>query len=137
MFMAQSIYETYKTDQKLEEDGIMYNVGTSKFRIAHAGPTNRKFSKLMQTLTKPYLRAIQTKTIDPELVEDLTREAYAKAIILGWENVPDESGKPLKYSVDNCIELMKKLPHLFAELQEVSKEQAVYRAVTVEAAAKN
>lgn len=129
----------YKANEKLELEGIWYKPAQApgcRFLLAFAGHTNRQLVKVMARLTKPYAKLIANNMVDPDILNDLMVQAFSESVILNWENIQFE-GAELSYSRDNCIKLMKALPHLFKELQEVAQTEYLYRANTTEALAKN
>lgn len=86
---------------------------------------------------KPYRRQIQNETMESALVERIVKEVYAETVVLGWENVEDENGNAMEFSVENCIKLFDDLPDLFRDIQEQSQRAALFRAEVREADAKN
>lgn len=138
-----SLYKQFKTDANLEKEGILLELGQTDdgkpiaFRIARAGGGNVAFAKVMEAKMKPYRRQLQTDTLDPKVAERILREVYAEAVILGWENVQDEDGNEMEFSVENCIKLLTDLPELYLEIQQSSQKTALYRQMVREADAKN
>src|SRR5690606_30785342 len=89
--LLMSLYNTFETDKSLERDGIVLDYGFNsknqpiQIRIARAGGANTKFAKVLEQKMKPYKRAIANDTMDNKVAEKLMVEAYADAVILGWE----------------------------------------------------
>lgn len=133
-----SLYKQFKSDDKLEKQGILLEYGFNSaeqpitIRIARAGGANTAYTKMLETRVKPYRRQIQTETIDNGVVEKLMREVYAATVVLGWENVEDSEGNPLPYSVANAVKLFTDLPDLFKDIQEQSQRSALFRAELLE-----
>lgn len=138
-----SLYKQFKTNENVERDGILLEYGenskgkTVAIRIARAGGANSQYQKLMEARVKPYRRQIQNETIERALVERLLRQVYAETIVLGWENVEDESGKELPFTVENCVKIFEDLPDLFQDIQEQSQRAALFRQEVLEADSKN
>lgn len=138
-----SLYKQFKADGNLERDGILLQYGENSagqpicIRIARAGGANTEFTKAMEAATKPYRRQIQTETMPLVQVQKLMHKVYAQSVVIGWENVEDEEGKPMQFSVDNCIKLFQDLPDLFLDLQEQAQRAVLFRAEIRDADAGN
>jgi len=138
-----SLYKQFKTDTKLEKEGILLQYGTNSkgqpicIRVARAGAGNDQYVKRMEAKVKPHRRLIQNETIERAVLLSIIREVFAETVVLGWEGVEDENGKPLSFSKDNAIKLFTDLPDLFEDIQEQAQKAALFRADIREADAKN
>jgi len=138
-----SLYKQFKTDNTLEKDGILLEYGENSkgkpicIRVARAGGSNNAYAKRMEARVKPYRRQIQNETMESALVERIVKEVYAETVVLGWENVEDENGNDMEFSVENCLKLFDDLPDLFRDIQEQSQRAALFRQEVREADAKN
>lgn len=138
-----SLYKQFKTDKNVEKEGIVLNYGKNskgadiEIRIARAGGANVQYAKLLEVKTKPYRRQIQNETLDNDVAEKITKEVYAKAVVLGWSGVEDENGKEMEFSFENCMKLFDDLPDLWADIQQQSTKAALFRADILEQDAKN
>lgn len=138
-----SLYKQFKTDKNVEKEGIVLNYGKNskgadiEIRIARAGGANVQYAKLLEAKTKPYRRQIQNETLDNDVAEKITKEVYAKAVVLGWTGVEDENGKELEFSFENCMKLFDDLPDLWTDIQQQSTKAALFRADILEQDAKN
>ena len=138
-----SLYSQFKTDKNIEKEGIVLNYGKNskgadiEIRIARAGGANVQYAKLLEAKTKPYRRQIQNETLDNDVAEKITKEVYAKAVVLGWSGVEDENGKELEFSFENCMKLFDDLPDLWTDIQQQSTKAALFRADILEQDAKN
>jgi len=128
-----SLYSTFKTDQSLEKDGIVIEYGTDdeenpiRFRVARAGGGNKKFAKQLQIALKPHRRAMQTETMSDALADKIYREVFCKTVLLGWENVTDESGKILDFTFENAMKILSDLPDLFEDLKAQASKVSLFR----------
>jgi hypothetical protein len=145
-----SLYSQFKADENREKTGVVLEYGfldkedgtpdptkPISIRIARAGGSNTAYTKRMEHKLKPYRRQIQTETMDTPLAEKLVREVYAETVVLGWENVTDPDGKPIPFTVENCVNLFIALPDLFKDVQEQSQRSALFRAEILERDAGN
>jgi len=132
-----NIHSVFSTDQGLEKAGITIDYGDFQVRIARAGGANKEFSKLLDRLTKPYRRAIDTGTIDLKIAERIEHEVYARSVILGWEGVTDSKDKPIKFTPEACMQLFEDLPDFFIDIRQQAQTVVLFRAEVQEGAAKN
>lgn len=131
-------YQMYKTNTAAEADqGIALDYGTFTIRVARAGGANKKFGKLLNDRLKPYRRQIDNDTLGEGIAEKVMAETYADAVILGWDGVTDESGKPLVYCRANVIKLLLDLPELFLDIQQQAVKAGNFRIEERETDAKN
>lgn len=138
-----SLYKQFKTDANLETKGILLEYGESAngkpttIRIARSGGANKRFMKAIETKTRPYRQQIRLGTLDPDLDLRLNKECFAETVVLGWENVQDENGNEMPFSVANCLKLFNDLPELFLDIQAQSQRVALFREEVLEDDAKN
>lgn len=144
-----SLYKDFGTDKQAERDGVLVNLGDVRFLVARAGGSNRKFVKTFKEKSEPFRHAIDTKKMADEDAQRILAETYAETVILGWESavrdengdlVKDAKGKPkvqqsiegpdgkqMKFSVENCTQLLMDLPELFRRLQEIAMDIANFQ----------
>ena len=138
-----NLFKQFATNPSIEREGVLLEYGSTddgkpiRIRVARAGGANIKFTRLMEAKTKPYRRQIQAGTVDRVVLERLAREVYAEAVVIGWENVQNEDGEPMVYSVPTCIALFEKLPDLYEDIVEQSTRMALFRAEILEEDSKN
>lgn len=138
-------YEKYRTDDSLEKDGILLDLGESGcFVVARAGGANRKYQELVRKLTQKHRRQILAGTLDASVADRITIEAFSKTIVLGWlqkgdrrgdfvceHDVTGPDGLPLPFNPQNAARIMTDLPDLFADIKECAENAAGYRAEVV------
>lgn len=133
-----STYNTFKTNPQSEIEGFVADLGEpGKFTICRAGGANANYYKALQRLSQPHRQAIRNEMIDPEVQARIIREAFAEAVVIGWEGVTDENEQPLPYSKENAIKLFNDLPDLFAQIQGWATNMANFRFQRLKADAKN
>lgn len=135
--MASNVHRLFKTDQKLEVEGIYLDFGHFKIRIARAGGANKAYLKAVEKKSRPFRRAIQQEMLDNEQAMKIMREIYAETVVIGWEGVTDGEGNPLEFSRDNCLKLFEELPDLFTDVMDQSNKIALFREDIREDDAKN
>lgn len=87
-------YGSFRSDTAAEQQGVELDYGPFRVTIARAGGANKSYERILESLTKPYRRAIQLETLDQKVSERIMREALAKAVILNWEVRVDKDGNP-------------------------------------------
>lgn len=138
-----SLYQKSKTDVAKERDGVplpycLNSKGEQiTFMVAREGGRNLMYQKVAEVIFKPYRRQIQHNQIDPEVLENLLAQVYAKAVVKGWENVEDEDENPLPYNEENVVKLLTDLPVVFDAIKEVARDYNNYLEESLDNDAKN
>ena len=151
-----SLSDHFKTDAELERKGVGIDLPANDdgsvpcIYIARAGRNNPDYQKVVDRIMKPFRRAAQVGALPQKKQDELTREAFAEAGIVGWKNVllSDVSGNDGKegrtldegfadYSKDNAVKLLTRLPDLYTSLIELSVDRNTFLAVEKEEDAKN
>lgn len=141
-----SMYKQFESDQNAEQNGIVLDYQTFRVTVARAGGSNKKFQKTLEAVTRPYLRAIKTETIDPDKANELMIQTYADSIILGWETLRDgqwvrgiesKDGELLPFTKANVAATLTALPNLYDDIREQAANAVLFRLSTREAAAGN
>ncbi|MCK5603636.1 hypothetical protein KAR91_17250 [Candidatus Pacearchaeota archaeon] len=137
-----ALRKMFETDTAVERDGVWseYAPGV-EVRIARAGGSNKHFAKVMQRLAKHHRRAIQTESVDPDILRDIFIKAYAQAIIVDWKGFTKDlithddadSETELDFNTDNVEAVLRAQPNLFDDIQKVSETISYYRAEINEA----
>lgn len=98
----------FKTNASVEVTGVWHDLGDGRIRIARFN--NPAYLKVIRRLTTPFAKLINTETDEAiEKVNEITIEAMAEAIVVGWERLMDE-GQELQYSKENAMMLLTKYP---------------------------
>jgi hypothetical protein len=141
----------FKTDEKVEQQGVWLDYGDTRIRIARAGGANKKFAKVLDKKTKPYRRALASGTMDNDRANNILRETYAESVVLDWQTKvgdewkpgidPEDAGLPagdlLPVNSDNVLLALTALPDLYQDIMSQAQSIALFRAELDEAAAGN
>lgn len=132
-----SMYRQFKTDPKLEQQGIELDYGDFVVTAARAGGTNRSYQRVLNQKTRPYRRAIAAGAMEPELEQRLLRETIAETCILGWHTRVDgelrpgiespEGGELLPVTTENLLSTFEALPLLYEDLAQQITNGALFR----------
>lgn len=138
-----SLYKTNRTDPEKEKNGVKLEYGVNSkgepitFLVAREGGRNIQYQKVAEQIFKPYRRQLQHGVIDPEILENLLAQVYAKAVVKDWSGVEDENDNPLPYNEANVVKLLTDLPVVFDAIKEVARDYNQYLMESLEAEAKN
>lgn len=136
-----SLFDLYGTDEKKEVEGVEVTFPPNEdgsvptFVIAATSKSNQKYSKALELATKPWRRNIES--MGTENAERIYREVFAKHVIKGWRNVQDKDGTEIPFSVENAMELFKKLPRLYDDLTQRAGSIELFREAQREEEAGN
>lgn len=130
--MAESIYDLFETDAKLEAEGFIFDITPKiSFTLARAGGANLRYQKAMEVKTRKHRSAIENNTISVELANQLMVEAFAETVVLGWKGITDKKGKKVPFTPENAVNLFTKLPDLFIDVREAAAARANFSAKEV------
>lgn len=134
-----NVNKLFGTDKKVEAAGIELDYGEFWIKIARAGGGNKKYMRVLEAVSRPHRRAIQSGNLPPEKANEVLQEVYAKAVVLDWggEGMVDEAGKPLKFSPKACMDLFQRLPDLFEDVKAQAESFINFKVEEAEADAKN
>lgn len=136
--MSKSVFEAFGANAKGEVAGIEveYDIGSGEpcvFRIARAGGSNVPFKVAAEKATRVYRRSgVDLNSLPPAVQDKVTRELYAKHIVLGWSGVYGDDGEPIEFSVAKCIELFTALPDLLQFIINEAVNFQNFRKASVE-----
>lgn len=138
-----SLYKSSMTDAEKEKNGVILEYGTNSkgepisFMIAREGGRNVQYQKVAEMIFKPYRRQIQHNSIEPDVLENLLAQVYAKAVVRSWSGVEDEHDQPMAFSEENVLKLLTDLPVVFDAIKEVARDYNQFLMDSLEAEAKN
>lgn len=140
-------YAGFRSNTAAEQAGIELDYGPFKITIARAGGANRSYERILESLTKPYRRAIQLETLDPKISQRIMKEAMAKTVILNWETLVDGDGYPdvngvdwrqgledpdtgelLNFSWENVLKVLQhqEIQNLYDDIRTQSSKEALF-----------
>jgi hypothetical protein len=147
------MWAQFSTDPNVEKEGVWLDYETFRIKVTFAGETNKKYTKLLEILTRPHRRQIANGTFSNERSTAILHRAYAETVILDWETVTGEDnainqrifergiqsrdGSLLPFNKDNMVATFKALPRLFLDVKEQAESIAHFRAEEVENEVKN
>jgi predicted transcriptional regulator len=142
-------YDSFRVDKDLERKGVVIDYEKFRVTIARAGGNNKRYEKVLERLSRPYQRAIQTETLDNDKSMDLLKQAYAEAVVLDWETNVDgewkrgiedpDTGELLPFNTENVLRVLRhgELHDIWHDLRSQATKAALFRASLEEARAGN
>lgn len=99
------IFDTYATNETLENEGTWIAHQDAKFKIARAG--NTKYSNLITTLVEENQLLLDKNDAAADKLSDaLIVKTLASTVLLGWEGSVTYKGKKISYSIENAEMLL-------------------------------
>lgn len=138
-----SLFEQFATDTNKENDGVKIEYPANKdgsipsITVRRTGRANKRYSKALNTATKPHRRQIDLGTFDDEASEKLFKKVFVDTIVVTWENIQDEKDKEIPFSKENVMALFDKLPDFYEDVQRRSGDISLFRNEVMESDAKN
>jgi hypothetical protein len=123
------------TDPALEENGVEVQLSEDAY-ITVRRSNNQKFKDLLTSLRKPYEQRIQRGTMDQKVLDQLTRQAVAKEVLIGWRGIKLD-GKEVKYSPAKAEELLKKYEDFQEDVLTAANTRETFRRQVQEENEKN
>ena len=114
----------FKTDKNAEQEGVWVDYG-SGFRVKLGRVGNRKFKEFMLKRGKPHMRKMQQGTMDADTADVLMREAIAQTILLDWEGLLDDNGKPIPYSKEEAKKALE-IDDFYQEIFDLAQQRELF-----------
>lgn len=136
--MTKSIFDLFETSADMEKSGVWLDFKDyGKIKIARAGGENFRYMKAFETAFRPHRKLIEMGAFPEDEARDLLIDVYASTVVLGWEGLKDKDGSDIKYSKADCAALLKRVPALFAFVQEKAGNFSNFRDGDIEDEVKN
>lgn len=130
--------EKIKSNLKKENDGVWVPFSEGiELRIARA--RNPLYLEKLQALVDPYRQSIRDDTISADVLGGILKKVRAETILLDWDNIEDENGKPIQYSSKQALEFFNdpELKELYAFVVITSERAELFRKDFVKESEKN
>lgn len=132
-----SLYSTYETDQSAETDGVWVDLGPElKVKLRRFScPQAKTVRKRLET---PYAGTIRAGgSIPDEVMEGITIQIIAEAIIVDWEGATDREGNPLPNTTAAKLQVLNDLPDFRNQIAAIALDRDTFKKELDEDAVKN
>jgi len=133
----KSLYEQFKTNPALEQDGVVLDFGGPKFRVRRTGGANRKYKAIFSAKIRPFSRAIANGSFSEEKSDEVLKDVFFEAVMVDWANVTDEANNPLEFNKANFLKVMNDLPDLWSAIRQEADNIKNFQDETAEADGEN
>lgn len=116
-------FQLFETNQNLESGaGVKIEYPGFSIVIHRAGGSNKKFTQVLSTKMKPYRHKFERGLLDDETANKIMIEAYAEAVVVGWEGVRDKNNELLPFTKENVVQLFNALPEFFQDVVKQAQQ---------------
>ncbi|KKN70971.1 hypothetical protein LCGC14_0425730 [marine sediment metagenome] len=130
--------ERIKTDEAKEIQGVWvdYILG---IRLKVARARNPKYQEELRNLVDPKTKDAREDKLDIQVLANLLNTVRARTILLGWENIDDNDGKPIPFSVGQSEKFFAdpELKDFCSFVVAISENADQYAKEVLEESAKN
>lgn len=128
-----------KANVDLETRGIEFDYGGIKVRLARMG--NPNYQAMVRRLTKKYAlkSGVSMQDLSVDDFESISKEAFARTIIVGWSEMELEEGQPREYSWEEALDIISNPEYhaFYTFCQTQSQNRANFESQLEEDDAKN
>lgn len=128
-----SLRKDYGVDKEKAQNGVWQELGGIRLLIAHIG--NQQYRNKIESLTSGKRGKIRRGTAQLSEYESINRRAVAETVLLDWENLQDDNGKDIPYSIQKVVQLFDEFPQFYEDVMELASNLRFYQEEE-EAAAK-
>ena len=122
----------YVTDDSLESEGVELDFGNFFITIRRAGGSNAGFQSRMAEILDAQDKDISGKVRKSDDDKQMLYALFANYVVVGWRGLKDESGKEIKFSPQNCIDLFNSSDEIYIHVSVQSMKLDNFRAEKVE-----
>jgi len=99
--------DDFTTDDELEMEGVDLSFGKERFiTVRRAGGANKTFANhLADKFKQSESIGLGESSVDETEARAIMYNAYAKFVVIGWRGWNGSDGKPIPFTIENCIAL--------------------------------
>jgi hypothetical protein len=126
--MKTNLDSLYKTDTKLESEGIWLNLSSNVgFLVKRFGGSNSpKVKAAMARLYKPFARMIENDTMPEAEQKRIMIRIFVEASVIDWKGI-EIDGKLTPYSSDIAVKFFENLPEVFDTIMKYASDYANFK----------
>lgn len=133
------LYTRYGNNKSKELEGVWieYPDGV-RLLMKRAGGLNVEYRKALTEKMEPHQRTLKLgQELADCVASGLLAQAMAETVILDWEGVTNAQGKPLPFTVENCVKVFTDLPEFFLQVRFDADNRAHFALDAQDEDAKN
>ena len=134
-------FPEFETDPSKERDGVPVIVKSRQrpedpgmtFILRRAGGANRRYRyALAHHMQKMRDEFKDTESLNGQLrafsaEDEAAQEAFADAVIIGWDGIEGRDGSPLEFTRENALDLIRHCPEVWDELRVAAVDNERFR----------
>ena len=136
-FLGEFYMKLKRINTAAQTDGVVVDLGDGS-SVTVRSTAGKPYTDYISERLKPYRAQIKNKTINDEalgkIFTDITNDALADVVVLGWTGIQDENGVDIPYSKEKAHELFT--DPAYAEFKDLvaglAAENETFRAQVVE-----
>jgi hypothetical protein len=127
-------FSKLKTDKSKEVSGVWVDTGlrdtpnSPELRLLIARQGNEKYNAYVKENNKSLITNAKFGRIDTDEVERINKDAAAKHVVLGWENLEDENGQPIPFTSERCRQMFDESHDFYVLCMGYSQDISLYQA---------
>lgn len=129
-----NLFAKYGTDRCLETEGASLDIDGATFILRRAGGANRRYRYALAEAARPYAKdfADVQELSDQQIAleDEVTRHAYARAVIVDWFDVDGPDGAPLPFTRENFLRLVDACPDVWDRIRDFASQPDNFRGDT-------
>lgn len=109
----KKLLEQFGRDEALEKEGVWIDFQIFKIKAARAGGSNTKFSSALTKRLQQFRGRIHFDSLPLDQQREIMMEIYASTVVLDWQGVTGDDGKPVPCTKENVVDFFKALPEVY------------------------
>jgi len=129
----------FRRREEVGQAGVWVDLGEGlRVKVARMSRTNVNYRNALQQLGRPHRSLVRrTGEMPEDVAEQITLEAAAKHILLGWEGLVEDDGTEIEYSPEKALEVLTEFPEFTDLVFEAAQDLATFAERELEDAAGN
>jgi hypothetical protein len=125
--------DKYGVDRAAERRGKPVVVDDMTFTVRSASSANVAYRYALSQAASPRREEMVNGGVrGMELLDEAQIEAFADAVVLGWEGVTNGDGHALAFTRENCVQLLTDCPVIWDAVRDAALDTSRFRPVVQE-----
>lgn len=127
-----------QNNPELETNGVWENYGGG-LKVKIARMNNPKYEEYLRELSKPHMRRLRSGNLENDIIEEITKKAVARYVLIGWEGMLDENDNDVPYSEQKALEIISdpRYKDFYRDIVDMSNDRSLFRTEFLGEQAKN